>query len=148
MTRTDWTVHPNRSELGDDAPGRNGHFRTMTRPRPPISVSVCLARVALPPELAEQADLDGSLTFGGLDWSFVVAAARTFARTHTAVDVPPPFGYKRFGQWWWWDGTVSDESILEGPDAVTYVEEYLERLFPDLEITVTDARDTTVTEEQ
>lgn len=140
MTSKEWIVNPNRSEIGDDEPGRNGHFRSVMRPRPPVTTEVCLARVKLPRKLSEHADPDGSLTFGGMDWWFVVGAARTFARTHTDVDVPQPFGFKRHGQWMWWDNTTSDESILDGPDAVSYVEEYLERLFPGLSITVTDKR--------
>lgn len=138
--RDDWTVHPNRSEIGPDEPGRNGHFRTVARPEPETAISPCLARVHLPPELAEQADPDGSLTFGDADWRFVVAAARLFARTYTEVEVPPPFGFKQDGLWWWWDGTTTEESILEGPDAVTYVDEYLQRLFPGMEFTITDTR--------
>jgi len=140
MSKSDWTVHPNRSEVGPDEPGRNGHFRTVSRPEPDTTEAPCLARVQLPPELAEQAEPDGALTFGDTDWRFVVAAARVFARTHTEVEVPPPFGFKQDGLWWWWDGTTTEESILEGPDAVTYVEEYIQRLFPGMEFTVTEAR--------
>ena len=80
MTSSEWIVHPNRSELGPDRPGRNGHYRTVGWPRPAVSVSTCLARVKLPRKLSELADADGSVTFGGLDWWFVVGAARTFAR--------------------------------------------------------------------
>jgi hypothetical protein len=96
--------------------------------------------VALPRKLSHLADADGSVTFGGYDWSFVVGAAHTFARLHTDVEVPPPFGFKDRGQWWWWDGTTSDESILDGDDAAGYVEEFLDRLFPGMAITVTDGR--------
>ena len=140
MSRREWIVHPNRSEIGDDEPGRNGHYRTIMRPRPPVSISTCLARVELPRSLSEHADADGSLTFGGTDWWFVVGAARSFARTHTDVAPPPPFGFERRGQWWWWDNTTTDESILDGPDATAYVQEYLDRLFPGLAITVADNR--------
>lgn len=137
----EFVVHPNRSQIGPNVAGRNGHFRLVNRPRQPMSVSTCLARVELPPTLSEHADLDGSLTFGGLDWRFVVGAARTFARTHTELDdLPPPFGFKRDGQWWWWDDTTTDESILEGPEAAGYVEEYLEQLFPGMAITTIDNR--------
>lgn len=138
MVSSEWIVHPNRSQTGADRPGRNGHFRALTRPRRPVSVSVCLARVALPPKMSEHADPDGTLTFGGLDWWFVVGAARTFARTYTDVEVPAPFGFKRHGKWWWWDDTTTDESILEGPEAAGYVEEYLEQLFPSMAITLAD----------
>lgn len=140
MSKSDWTVHPNRSEVGPDEPGRNGHFRTMTRPPADVPVEGCVARVQLPPELAEQADPDGSLTFDGPDWRIVVGTARTFARAYTDVEVPPPFGFKQDGQWWWWDGTTSEDSILEGPDAVASVREYLERLFPEMEFTIADTR--------
>ena len=36
MTRTEWIVHPNRSEIGSDEPGQNGHFRSVSRPRTPV----------------------------------------------------------------------------------------------------------------
>jgi hypothetical protein len=140
MTRTEWIVHPSRSETGPDEPGQNGHFRSVTRPRPPVTISKCLARVKLPRELSNLADADGSITFGGLDWWFVVGAARTFARAHLGPDVPPPFGFKRFGKWWWWDDTTTEESILDGPEAIEYVREYLAQLFPSFSVTVTDTR--------
>ncbi|WP_327084525.1 MULTISPECIES: hypothetical protein [Mycobacteriaceae] len=94
----------------------------------------------LPDSLSELTDEDGSRTFGGYDWLFVVGAARTFARIHTDVEVPLPFGFKDRGVWWWWDGTTTEESILEGPDAVSYVEEYFHRLFPGMAVTVADGR--------
>lgn len=140
MTRTEWIVHPNRSETGPDEPGRNGHYRPVTRPRPPMSISKCLARVTLPHSMSHLADDDGSITFGGPDWWFVVGAARTFARTHIDPDVLPPFGFQRSGQWWWWDSTTTEGSILDGPDAIRYVREYLDRLYPSFSITVTDNR--------
>lgn len=143
MNNREWVVHPNRSEVGPDEPGRNGHFRSVSRPRRPSAASStqkCLAQVKLPRALSHLAAADGSVTFGGYDWWFVVGAAHTFARLHTEVEVPPPFGFKDRGQWWWWDGTTSDESILEGPDAAGYVEEFLDRLFPGMAITVTDGR--------
>lgn len=137
----EFVVHPNRSQIGPDTAGQNGHFRSVSRPRRPVSVSVCLARVQLPTALAEHGDPDGSLTFGGMNWRFVVGAARTFARAHTDLEVvPPPFGFKRDGLWWWWDDTTSEESILEGAEAAGYVTEYLELLFPGMPITVTDNR--------
>uniref|UniRef100_A0A5Q5BT56 Uncharacterized protein n=2 Tax=unclassified Mycobacterium TaxID=2642494 RepID=A0A5Q5BT56_MYCSS len=140
MTRTEWIVHPNRSETGPDEPGQNGHFRSVTRPRPPISISKCLATVKLPRKMSDLADADGAITFGGTDWWFVVGAARMFARTHVNPDVPPPFGFKRSGQWLWWDNTTTEESILDGPDAAEYVREYLAQLFPNFSVTLTDTR--------
>ena len=137
---TDWTVHPNRSELGPNKPGRNGHYRTVSRPRSTVSVSTCLARVKLPRKLSHLADADGSVTFGGLDWWFVVGAGHMFTRKHIGGEVPPPFGFKDRGVWWWWDGTTSDESILDAPDATDHVRAYLERLFPGLSIAVSDTR--------
>lgn len=139
MTRTEWIVHPNRSEIGSDAPGQNGHFRSVIRPRTPAT-EPCLARVKLPRRLSRLADADGTVTFGGNDWWFVVGAARTFARTHVDREVPAAFGFKRAGQWLWWDNTTTEESILDGPDGIAYVREYLGRLFPSLSVTVTDAR--------
>jgi hypothetical protein len=96
--------------------------------------------VQLPRNLSHLADPDGSVTFGGQDWWFVVGAARTFARSHVDPDVPPPFGFTRAGKWWWWDNTSSDESILDGPEAIDYVREYLAALFPEFTVTVTDSR--------
>src|ERR1700694_5748060 len=113
MTSSEWIGHPNRSQLGTDKPGRNGHSRTVRPPRPAVSVSTWLARVQLPRKRSQLADADGSVTFGGLDWWFVVGAARTFAREHIDGDVPPPFGFKDRGLWWWWDKTTSDQSILD-----------------------------------
>jgi hypothetical protein len=139
MTRTEWIVHPNRSETGTDEPGQNGHYRSVTLPRTPAT-EPCLARVKLPRRLSGLADADGTVTFGGNDWWFVVGAARTFAHTHVDPDVPPPFGFKRGGQWLWWDDTTTEESILESEDAIEAVREYLGRLFPSLAVTVTDAR--------
>lgn len=139
MTRTEWIVHPNRSETGSDEPGQNGHYRSVSRLRPP-AIEPCLARVKLPRRLSGVADADGSVTFGGNDWWFIVGAARIFARTHVDPDVPPPFGFKRSGHWLWWDNTTTEESILDGAEAIEYVREYLGRLFPSLSVTVTDAR--------
>jgi hypothetical protein len=59
---------------------------------------------------------------------------------YTDVEVPRPFGFTDRGQWYWWDGTTSGESILDGPDAADYIEEYFGRLFPGMAITVTDRR--------
>lgn len=143
MSNREWVVHPNRSELGPDEPGRNGHFRPMGRLRRRRKIPTenkCLARVELPDSLSDLTDEDGSRTFGGYDWLFVVGAARTFARIHTDVEVPLPFGFKDRGVWWWWDGTTTEESILDGPDAVSYVEEYFHRLFPGMAVTVADGR--------
>lgn len=140
MTPTEWIVHPNRSETGADEPGQNGHYRAVSRPRSRVSVSKCFAQITLPHTLAGVADHGGTITFGGQDWWFVVGAARTFAKTHVNPDVPAPFGFKRGGQWLWWDNTTSDESILDGPDGIAYVREYLGRLFPRFAITIRDAR--------
>lgn len=139
MTPTEWIVHPNRSEIGMDEPGQNGHYRSVTRLRA-AAIEPCLARVKLPHRLFDIADADGAVTFGGNDWWFVVGAARTFARTHLAADVPAPFGFKRGGQWRWWDNTTTSESILDGPDAIEYVRQYLDQLFPHAAIAVTDRR--------
>ncbi|WP_431961362.1 hypothetical protein [Mycobacterium sp. smrl_JER01] len=111
-----------------------------TAPTAAEAATMCLARVELPTELSHHGSPDGSLTFSGYDWHFVVGVAYTFARLHTEVDVPPPFGYQDKGKWWWWDGTTTDESILEGPDAEAYVQEFLEQLFPDMNLVLTDGR--------
>ncbi len=140
MNADEWTVHPNRFALGPDEPGRNGHFRTVTQPSPPVTVSKCVARVELPPDLAKIANPDGARTFGGDNWLFVACVARTFARTYLNSDVVPPFGFKDRGRWHWWDNTTTEESILEGPEGIEHIREYLTRLFPDFEITVSDNR--------
>ena len=139
MADTEWIVHPNRSATGADEPGRNGHFRSVRKPRPP-AVEPCLARVELPAELTDLADPDGTRTFGGHDWRFVVGAARSFAYTHFGPDVLPPFGFKRAGTWHWWDNTTTDESILDGPQGIEHVRQYLAQLLPGFIITVTDSR--------
>ena len=107
MTSSEWLVHPNRSELGPDKPGRNGHYRGLRDGRAPLPVETCEARVTLPRKMSRLADRSGVATFSGASWLFVVGAARTFARTHTEVDVPPPFGFKDGGKWWWWDDTAA-----------------------------------------
>jgi hypothetical protein len=137
---SEWIVHPNRFELGPDKPGRNGHVRSVSRPRPAASVSTCRARVTLPGKLSHLGDADGSVTFGGLDWWFVVGAARAFAREHIAGDILPPFGFQDSGRWWWWDDTTSEDSILDTPEAIGYVREYLNRLFPSLSVALSDTR--------
>lgn len=139
MAHAEWIVHPNRSQVGPDEPGRNGHFRATPRPRAPAT-EPCRAQVTLPPTLASMGDGDGTVTFGGHDWWFVVGAARTFTRTHLNPNVVAPFGFKRSGKWWWWDDTTTEESILDGPDGIDYVREYFEQLFPDLPVTITDQR--------
>lgn len=137
--RDDWIVHPNRFELGRDTPGRNGHFRTVKRPTI-ITKSTCIARVTLPRNLSQLADEDGTVTFAGLDWWFVVGVARTFASDNLDGDVLPPFGFKRRDRWWWWDDTMSDESILDAPEAIEHVREYITALFDGATVELTDQR--------
>jgi len=127
--KREWIVHPNRSEIGEDKPGRSGHYRAVSQPRP-TATEPFVARVELSSKLSHLVDHDGTVTFGGFDWWFVVGAARTFARAHTDVDVPPPFGFKRNALWHWWDGSTSTESIVDGPDAIKHIRRYLLRVFP------------------
>ncbi len=136
----EWVVHANRSEMGLDEPGRTGHFRAVSRPRTRPTTSKCLVRVDLPRDLSHLADADGSVTFGGDDWWFPVGAAHTFARCHTNVKMPNPFGFKHDWRWFWWDGDVTDESRVGGPDETRYVEKFFERLFPGMPITLIDKR--------
>lgn len=140
MAGSEWIVHPNRSELGPDRPGRNGHYRPLRDTRSRLPEETCQARVMLPRKLSRVADADGSVTFAGPSWGFVVGAARTFACEHIDGEVPPPFGFKDQGRWWWWDDTTSDESVLEAPDAGDYVREYFDRLFPGSTVAVSDTR--------
>lgn len=127
--RHEWIVHPNRSAVDADEDLGNGQYRSIRKNRLPAT-SPFLARVELASYLSSVADPDGTITFGGNDWWFVVGAARTFARTHTNIDVPDPFGFKRKGVWRWWDGSTSPDSRLEQPNGDQYVRQYLERLFP------------------
>jgi hypothetical protein len=144
---SEWVVHPNRSEIGPDEPGRNGHFRAVAKPQADASTDEpCVAQILLPDSLSHLADSGQLKLFSASDWSFVVCVAHTFAREHTDVEMPPPFGFKDRGLWWWWDGTTTEESILEGQDAAGYVEEFLERLFPGMAITVIDEREPAATE--
>lgn len=142
----DWTVHPNRSETGPDEPGRNGHFRVVRLPPPTAakSAGMCLVRVELPRGMSHLADTDGWVTFGDADtWQWAVSGAWKFARDHTDVEVPRPYGFKYRGKWHWWDGTTTpagDASRLFGPDAHVHVREFVERLFPGWAITVIDLR--------
>ncbi|SKY96448.1 Uncharacterised protein [Mycobacteroides abscessus subsp. bolletii] len=130
MTTQPWLVHPNRSELGANRPGRNGHYRAVRGDSAlALPKETCQARITLLAAFSGVSDGDGSVTFAGSDWAFVVGAARRFARKHIDADVLAPFGYFDAGAWWWWDGTTSTESILEGPDRVEYVQEYLQLLF-------------------
>lgn len=127
----EFVVHPNRSELGPDQPGHNGHYRVVDRAPRRTSGGRCMARVSLPPPMRQFGDSDGSVTFGGSNWRFVVAAARSFAEDFSSAPVLPPFGFHDQGRWWWWDGSTSDSSILDTLDAQTHVRAYLDGLFPD-----------------
>ncbi|MBU8820379.1 hypothetical protein KL864_31345 [Mycolicibacterium goodii] len=135
----EWIVHPNRSELGPNKPGRNGHYRPLRDTRARLPEETCHARIMLADNLAHVADEDGSVTFAGPNWSFVVGAARGLARRHVN-DVPPPFGFLDGRLWTWWDGTQSPESILEGPEAGEHVRRYLNELFPHSTVELTDLR--------
>lgn len=125
-----WLVHPNRSETGPNKAGRNGHYRAARGSGRRLPQESCLARVVLPSSLADVADEDGSVTFAGESWSFVTGAARSFVRRHINEDTLAPFGFKRGGQWVYWDGTVAAESRHDGSGAATLVENYLRALFP------------------
>lgn len=140
FNKREWTVHPNRSEAGPDEPGRNGHFRSVSRPPYKPEAGMCFVRVELPTHLSHFAEPDGSLTFGGYDWWFPLGAAHTFARLHTDVEVPNPFGYSHRKRWYWWDGSVTEESRLDQPDETRHVREFFELLFPGLPMTLIDLR--------
>ena len=125
----DFVVHPNRSAVGPDRPGRNGHYRVVNAAPRRVDEPRCVARVALPGSLQGYGDGDGSVTFEGSTWRFVVAAARSFVVDFGEGAVLGPFGFRDRGRWWWWDGTSSDHSILETSDAQGQVRRYLEELF-------------------
>ncbi len=54
MTRSEWLVHPNRSELGPDKPGRNGHFRPIRDRAPPADRDMCSAYSAAAHDVASR----------------------------------------------------------------------------------------------
>lgn len=140
MTTQPWLVHPSRSELGANKPGRNGHYRPLRGAGAvALPAETCQARITLPAALADVSDGDGTATFAGSDWAFVVGAARRFARKHIGgADVLPPFGFFDAGVWWWWDGTTSAGSILVGPDRMDYVREYLQILFDGASVSLSE----------
>lgn len=128
---TEFVVHPNRSQLGLDQSGHNGHYRVVNRAPRRVSGGRCVARVTLPAPLCQYSDPDGTATFAGSSWRLVVAGARSVAETLGAAPLPPPFGFRDQGRWWWWDGSSTDYSILETLDAQDHVRAYLQALFPD-----------------
>ncbi len=125
----EFVVHPNRSAIGPDKAGHNGHYRLIDR-APDLPAARCVARVVLPESLAGAGDPDGSVTFEGSTWSFVVGAARSFARTYGQEPLLAPFGFRDKGRFWWWDGTNTRDSILDAADAPEHVRTYLQRLLP------------------
>ncbi|MCV7316197.1 MULTISPECIES: hypothetical protein [Mycobacteriaceae] len=129
MTRQQWVVHPNRSAIGPDAPGHNGHYR-ITSQGPPTAHTRYSVRVMLPARLEQTGDDDGTVTFRADSWRNLVAAASSFAEDFCPETLLPPFGFIDRGKWWWWDGTTTDHSILDGPDATAQVRRYLHGLFP------------------
>lgn len=129
MSPQQWFVHPNRSALGPDQPGHNGHYR-LTSHGPPTNRTRYTARILMPPQLHRAADLDGTVTFKAPSWRNLVAAARSFAEDFCPETLLPPFGFIDQGKWWWWDGTTTTDSILDGPDATSHVRRYLQGLFP------------------
>ena len=140
-----WTVHPNRSELGPDEPGCNGHFRVV-RPAPDRlrPHQTCRARIVLPQQWSHLSDTDGAVMFADADWRSVGCQARIFAHHQQGIaweDLPPPLGFTIKGRWHWWDGTTTAASILEGADAAERtVRPFLERLFPGARIELADLR--------
>ena len=140
MTEREWIVNPNRSALGPDVPGQNGHFRAVSPAAPRREIEPFKARIKLAQQWSRFADADGTVTFTGDSWRFVIGVARIFIRSEVGADVPPPFGYQDRGKWFWWDGTTTDESILDGPQAMDYVREYLELMFPGASIELSDER--------
>jgi hypothetical protein len=128
MTGSEWIVHPNRSELG---PRQTGMQRPLPIGQPPARPGLGVNMLGESETPAKAVPSCRSRRLGhiwGLDWWFVVGAARIFARRHIGGDVPPPFGFKDCGKWWW-NNTTSEESILDRPEAIDYVREYLDRLF-------------------
>lgn len=121
-----WIVHPSRFEIRGD---NDSAYRPVVRPRQP-TIEAFRARIHLPLKLLHLGHADGTITFGGHDWWFVVGAARVFVATHTEVQSPPPFGFKRRGLWHWWDGSTSDCLVAETHLGMQNVRRYLDRLYP------------------
>ena len=128
-----WIVHPSRFTSWDDRPGNDAGYMPVKLSQQPITEPF-RARVRLSRNLSHLGGDDGTVTFAGYDWWFVVGAARTFVATHTELEVPRPFGFRRRGRWHWWDGSTSDRSIAEGHAGAEQVRRYLGRLFPDCSI--------------
>ena len=141
-----WVVHPSRSELGPDEPGRNGHHRVIrAAPKRLRPHQTCRAQIALPPhQWSHLTDPDGVVMFADVDWRSVGCQARIFAHHQQGIaweDLPPPLGFTIKGRWHWWDGTTTAASILEGSDAAERtVRPFLERLFPGARIELADLR--------
>lgn len=124
-----WIVHPSRFESWHDRPGDDGGCTPAMVSQQPVPEPF-RARVRLSRNLSHLGSDDGTVTFAGSDWWFVVGAARTFVATHTGLEVPRPFGFRRRGRWQWWDGSTSDSSIAVGHAETEHVRHYLNRLFP------------------
>lgn len=141
MSTKDFIVHPNRDAIGPDLPGQNGHYRVLAPPPEPMPEDTCRARVFLPPGISHAAMAsDGSVTLAGPDWQFVAGVARVLARGCSMPNLLPPFGFRKRGVWHWWDGTTTDYSILEDPDAIEHVRRYLTKQFPGSTIELVDLR--------
>lgn len=128
--KDEWIVHPNRSEIGPNKPGRNGHYRATNNQAERLPQETFQARVRLPQQSAHLGDDHGAVLFTGHTWNFVTGAARSFARRHFNNTTVRPFGFQRDGQWMYWDGTVTNESRLEVEEPTALVEQYLHKLFP------------------
>lgn len=136
--RDEWIVHPNRSEIGPDKPGRNGHYRGTKSQDALLPQETFQAQVRLPRKWAHLGDDHGAVLFTGHTWTFVTGAARSFARRHFSNITVGPFGFERDGQWMYWDGTVTNESRLDVEDPIALIEAYLHELFPTARIKVSD----------
>lgn len=136
--KDEWIVHPNRSAIGPNKPGRNGHYRAAKSHNPLLPEEKYLARVRLPRKWAHLGDDSGTVLFAGHTWTFLTGCARNFARRHFNNTTMGPFVVQRDGRWMYWDGTVTAESRLDVEEPTALIEAYLNELFPAARIKVTD----------
>lgn len=128
-----WIVHPNRFEvtstprpdITDDAP-----FVPAGTERPDMNLP-CVIVLPLPTRYARRRVATGEVVFAEDSWREIAGPALLLARS-VDPDVPR-FGIKLPGeaQWQWWDGTATDDHILERDNAAEYLQPWLERIYPD-----------------
>jgi hypothetical protein len=121
-------MHPSR--LADPGPSPPVFRVVDAAPRLQQRNYPCVARVPLPKIAGGRRDDEGRVDFDGDSWTEVTGSALMFAR-RSDLDALR-FGVKYPGQngFYWWDGSITDDNVLDRDDAVDYVHAWLEHLFP------------------